>query len=142
MAVRDNVTLNNVLAVFSATVSSDTTTTTGAIVDTAAVDCGVSFFIGSDNYTDGTYTLQLVEGDESNLSDATVVPAEKLILVDGLDAVNTGISAQNAAGGKLFKVGVFSNKRYVRANVVSTGTTTGADIQVSALVSPEILAAN
>lgn len=141
MAVRDNVTLNNVILSDSAVISSDTTTN-GTIIDTADFDCGLSFFIGATAYTDGTYKLVLEEGDESNLSDATTVPAKKLIEVDGLDAVTTGVTALTADGGKFFKVGLHSNKRYVRANVVSTSTSTGATIAVVAVVSPEVLEAN
>lgn len=141
MAVRDNVTLNNVILSDSVAISSDTTTN-GTIIDTADFDMGLSFFIGATAYTDGTYKLVLQEGDESNLSDAATVPADKLIEVDGLDAVKTGVTALTAAGGEFFKVGVHSNKRYVRANIVSTSTSTGATIAVVALASPEILEAN
>ena len=141
MAVRDNVTLNNILLSDQVAISSDTTTN-GTIIDSAAVEGGLSFYIASTAYTDGTYKLLLQEGEASNLSDAATVPDEKLILVTGLDAVNTGVTAVTADGAKYFKVGVFSNLRYVRANIVSTVTTSGATINVIALVSPEILAAD
>lgn len=141
MAVRDNVTLNNILLAFEGNITTDTTTT-GAIIDTANQDLGVSFWIGASAYTDGTYKLILEEGDDSGLSDATTVPAEKLIEVSGLDAVTTGVTAITADGDKYFKVGVFSTKRFVRPSVVSTATSTGAQISVLALVSPEILEAN
>ena len=141
MAVRDNVTLNNILLNLAAAVTTDTTTA-GAIVDTADQERGVSFYLSASAYTDGTYKLILEEGNDSGLSDATVVPVEKLILVDGLDAVNDGVTAVTAANGKYVKVGIFSNKRYVRPSVVSTVTTSGATLNLVALVSPEILAAN
>lgn len=141
MAVRDNVTLNNVLLSTQAAISTDTTTV-GTIIDTADFDGGVSFFIGASAYTDGTYKLLIQEGDDSGLSDAATVDSAKLIEVSGLDAVTTGVTAITAAGGKFFKVGIHSGKRYLRANIVSTVTTTGATISVIALVSPELLEAN
>lgn len=141
MPVRDNVTLNNVILAFDAAISTDTTTN-GAIIDTADQDLGVSFFLGATAYTDGTYKLVLQEGDDSGLSDATTVPSEKLITVTGLDAVADGVTAVTADGDKLAKVGVFSTKRYVRAQIVSTATTTGATLNMVALVSPEVVAAN
>ena len=59
----------------------------------------------------------------------------------GLQAVTDGVTAVTADLDKYFKVGVFSTKRYVRANIVSTSTSTGAQISVLALVSPEVLQA-
>lgn len=141
MAVRENVTLNNVLLTFEAAISTDTTTTTGAIIDTADQDLGVSFFIGATAYTDGTYKLVIIEGDDSGLSDGTTVGAEKLVEVPGLKAVTDGVTALTADGAKYFKVGVHSTKRFLRANIVSTGTSTGAQISVLALVSPEVIEA-
>ena len=140
MAVRDNVTLNNIILTPEDNITTHTTTH-GSIIDTADQDLGVSFFIGATAYTDGTYKLVLQEGDDSGLSDATTVPAEKLIEVPGLQAVTDGVTAVTADLDKYFKVGVFSTKRYVRANIVSTSTSTGAQISVLALVSPEVLQA-
>lgn len=141
MPVRENVTLNNVILSHEGTIATDTTTN-GSIIDTADQDLGVSFFLGSTTYTDGTFKLVLEEGDDSGLSDATTVPAEKLVTVTGLDAVATGVTAVTADGAKYMKVGVHSTKRYVRANVVSTATSSGAVISVLALVSPENLPAD
>ena len=132
--------LDSALALSTQAITSDTTTNT-AIIDTADQDLGVSFFMNASAYTDGTYKLVLQEGDAANLSDAATVPSEKLITVTGLDAVATGVTAVTADGDKMFKVGVFSTKRYVRAQVVSTVTTSGATISVVALVSPELVAA-
>ncbi len=140
MPVRDNVTLNNIVLSTEANITTDTTTN-GTIIDTADLDLGVSFFIGATAYTDGTYKLLIQEGDDAGLSDATTVPAEKLIEVPGLQAVTDGVTAITADGDKYFKVGVFSTKRYLRANIVSTATSTGAQISVIVLESPEVLQA-
>lgn len=141
MAVKDNATLNNVILGFNAAISTDTTTTTGAIIDTADLDGGLTFLIAATAFTDGVYKLAIVEGDAANLSDAAAVSADALIEVGSIDAVTTGVVAILANGGKYSKVGVHSTKRYVRANIVSTGTTTGATLNVLALVSPETLPA-
>jgi len=141
MAVRENVTLNNVILSLDAEIVSSTTTN-GAIIDTADQDIGVSFYLALPAWTDGTYKIALEEGNDSALSDTAAVPAAKLVLVDGLDAVTDGLGAASAAGTKYVKVGVHSTKRYVRANIVSTGVSSGAFVNLIALVSPETIEAN
>lgn len=138
MAVREMVTHGNLYLAFEAAVSTDTTTTT-AIFDTKDADMGVTFFIAATAYTDGTYKLTFTEGDDSGLSDGTTVGSEKIVVVSGTDAVNDGVTAVTADGGLYLKAGVHSTKRYVRANIVSTGTTTGATLNVSCMLNGEVL---
>lgn len=95
-------------------------TNAGSIIDTADYDLGLYFMLLITAWTDGTHTLLLEEGDDSGLSDAATVGAEKLI---GSLPAPAAISAD---GDTLACVGVHSTKRYVRASVVSTGVTTGA----------------
>lgn len=139
MAVKEMVTHGNLQVVrVPASIATNTTTNT-TIVDTADADYGVTFFIEATAYTDGTYKLTFQEGDQSDLSDATTVGSEKIVTVSGTDAVATGVTAATAAGDNLFKAGIHSTKRYVRAQVVSTGTTTGATIGVYCLLNGEVL---
>ncbi len=112
--------------VMSTVITTDTTTVTGTILDTANYELGLMFDALSPSYTDGTYTLQIVESDDSGMSGSTVVTGDKLI--GPLPVVSAGI----AQGTDLDTVGVISTKRYVRANVVSTATSSGATIEISA----------
>jgi hypothetical protein len=119
---------------FFGTIASNTTTN-GSIIDNANYDLGIMFVVQCTNYTDGTYSFTIDEGDDASLSDATTVPAEKII--GNLSSLD--ISAANVAGDSLNSVGVFSNKRYLRLNVVSTGTTTGATINAIVEQSAEVV---
>ena len=138
MAVREMVTHGNLLLAFEDDIATDTTTN-GFIFDTKDADLGVTFFIAASAYTDGTYKLTFTEGDDSGLSDGTTVGSEKIVVVSGSDAVDTGVTAATADGDSYFKAGVHSTKRYVRPNIVSTGTTTGATINVSCMLNGEVL---
>jgi hypothetical protein len=110
---------------FLAAIGSDTTTN-GFIFDTADFENGLMFAPFSTAYTDGTYDFTIEEGEDSGLSDATAVPTAKLI-GSLADLQQTAVTAE---GDVLKTIGVFSNKRYVRINVVSTSVTTGATLGV------------
>lgn len=133
MAIKEQVTNQIVINAFEVQTISTDTTTTGAIIDCADYDNGIYFAMVASSYTDGTYTLKIEDGDDSGLSDAADVPAAQLVY--GTLPV---LSAATAEGAALYKEGVFGTKRYVRVSVVSTSTTTGADIAVFAIVNPEI----
>lgn len=104
--------------------------TNGNAVDTAGYECGVMFIAQCVNYTDGDYVVTLQESDD-NIT-FTNVPAEKLI---GGMAV---ISALNAEGDTLQKVGVFSNKRYVRSVITASDVTTGSAVAITAILRGEL----
>lgn len=129
MATRDGFSNKQVSSAFdTADISSDTTTA-GNIIDTADFDMGVAFFTNITAFTDGVYTLLFEEGDASNLSDATTVPAEKII--------GTTVSLTAATSGNFAGNGLFSTKRFVRLSIVSTGTTSGATIDASVVMQGE-----
>lgn len=94
----------------------------GNSVDGADYELGLMFVFDTSDYTDGDHAVSLEESDDD--AAWTAVPAEKLI---GTPPV---ISAASVEGDALPKLGVFSNKRYVRPVITSTGVTTGADIRV------------
>lgn len=112
------------LNALTAAISSNTTTN-GSIIDTADYDLGIMFGILATEHTDGTYTLVLEEDDDIGFGSATVVPADYLI--GALPSVSAGSPSGPTPLGT---VGVFSNKRYLRAAVVSTGVTMGANVSV------------
>ena len=118
----------------NATIATNTTTS-GSIIDNANFDLGIMFVVQCSGYTDGTYKFTIEEGNEANLSDATVVPSNKLIG----NLANLDITALSATGALLQSVGVFSNKRYLRINAVSTGVTTGATINAVVVQSGEVV---
>ena len=121
--IRSNVIQNNG---FFATVASDTTTA-GAIFDTADYELGLMFALGAFNYTDGTYTLLLEESSDAGMAGATVIGSTD---PDQLIGTLPVVTAATALGAEFGTVGVISNLRYVRASIVSTGTTTGSDVAV------------
>ena len=103
-------------------------TTVGADFDTAAY-LTVTFALMCTAYTDGTHTLTLDESDDDVTY--TAVPAAKLI--GSLPA----ITSVTAALEVIDTVGVFSNMRYIRPSIVSTGVTTGATVQIVQLAGLE-----
>lgn len=90
-----------------------TGTITGSTVDTANYG-GVTVFVHTGVITDGTHTLSIEEGNQANMSDAATVAAGDLIGTPG-----ALVSATNV------EIGYIGTKRYIRAKVVVTGTTTG-----------------
>lgn len=92
------------------------TTTNGEIIDTQGFE-SIDFHFLSGTITDGAYALVIQDGDESDLSDAANVDSE-LVLGD-----LTGFVA--ADDNTVIRVGTVSKKRYVRASIVSTSTTSG-----------------
>lgn len=140
MPVRETVTLSELILAHNGAISTDTTTN-GAIVDTHDADAGVSFYLGAPAYTDGTYKLVIQESDDSGMAGATTVGATQLVEAStATGAVTTGISAITADLDAFSKVGVHSTKRYLRAQIVSTSTSSGATIDVLAQLTKEVAA--
>ena len=119
---------------FNANITSSTTTN-GAIIDTADYDSGVMYAFMCHAYTDGTYTPVIEHSDDSGMSGAVDVPDENLI---GTEA-QAVLSAVSASGADLKTIGIIGTKRYVRVKITSATVTTGARIVVTAVVQPEIL---
>jgi hypothetical protein len=134
MPVKEKVTQQRVINALEIQNIGSSTTTAGAIIDSADFDIGVYFALAVSNYTDGTYTLKIEHGDDSGLSDAADVDSAMLVY-----GTLPALSAALAEGAYLPREGVHSTKRYLRASIVSTGVTTGADAQVLAIVNPELV---
>ena len=113
-------------------ITSDTTTA-GDIIDTAEYG-SILFVIQSGTLTDGTYTVLIQEGDESNLSDATAVA--------DADLTNTEASASFAAtdDNTVTKIGYVGSKRYVRLSLVSASTSSGGTLGAIAIQGSPITA--
>jgi len=107
-------------------ISSDTTTQ-GVILDSESVDLrtfkSAVFTLVTGTITDGDYALKLEYGEESDLSDAVDVPEVELI---GSLPTFTADTDDN----KALSVGYVGKKRYFRASVVSTNTSTGGVVGV------------
>lgn len=113
---------------FNAAISTDTTTN-GDIVDTKGYR-SVTFLFFCQARTDGTYTPQIQDGDDSSLSDAAAVADTYLI--------GTEAAAQMDAANEVFTIGYSGPKRYVRPQIVSASTSSGATIVCVVLLgSPE-----
>ena len=138
MPTRETVTHSELILAHNSSISTNTTTN-GAIIDTKDADGGVSFYLGAAAYTDGTFKLVIKEGDDSGLSDATTVGSTKLVEAStATGAVTTGISAITADLDAFSKVAVHSTKRFLRPQIVSTGTSSGATIDVLAQLTKEV----
>lgn len=120
MPTRDGFSDKLVLEALASTAISTDTTTVGNIIDTADFDMGVAFFVDVTAYTDGTYTIFLEESDDSGMSGAVTVADEKFIPETGPVAITAATVAGFAGNG------VFSTLRFIRFNIVSTSTSTGA----------------
>lgn len=95
------------------------TTTFGAIIDSLGFEA-LDFNILTGTVTDGTYVITMQDGDDSGLSDAAAVAADFIIgLMPPIVAADDNVARHFGYVGK---------KRYVRLQIVSTGTTTGAVI--------------
>lgn len=92
------------------------TTTVGEIIDTKGFE-SLEFITHSGTLTDGAYAILLEEGDESDLADATVLPA-----ADTLGAL-TGFALTD--DDITIRVGSIGKKRFQRLSLVSTSVTTG-----------------
>ncbi len=92
------------------------TTTDGEIIDTKGFE-SLEFIFQAGAITDGAYAILLEEGDEANLSDAAVLPT-----ADTLGAL-TGFA--DTDDDTTIRVGSIGKKRFQRAALVSTSTTSG-----------------
>jgi len=106
------------VALKSQAISTDTTTV-GETIDTVGFEA-LEFFFLTKTVTDGDYAVDLYESDDSGMSGETIVSAEEML---GDIAYTDDTDDDTAA-----RVGYIGKKRYVRAKVVSTNTTTGVDI--------------
>ena len=106
------------VALKSQAIASDTTTV-GETIDTAGYE-SIEFIFLTKTVTDGDYAVDLYESDDSGMSgEALVSDAEMLGDISFADDTDDDTVA---------RVGYIGKKRYVRAKVVSTNTTTGVDI--------------
>ena len=102
--------------------------------DTQGFDGGVFFATQVVVFTDGTYTLTVFEDDAANGAGATLVPNSKII-GDPAAAVVSAIIAEN---GVLPGLGVHSTKRYLFVEITAAGVTTGAQLVVTAVGTPNL----
>ncbi len=107
----------------SQAITSDTTTN-GNIIDSQGYE-SLDFSILSATLSDGTYTAQLQHGDDSGLSDASVVASDDYIG----DLPVFADTEDNAVK----HVGYVGKKRYVRLNIVSASTTSGGTLAAIAI---------
>ena len=121
---------NNIAAVVAKTIAAITsnTTTSGATVDMQGYDA-CEFVVQSGTLTDGSYAINVQHGDLANASD----------MADAATADLVGAEPTFAAtdDDKLKRVGYIGSKRYVRIQIVSTGTTTGGTLGAVAILGRE-----
>ena len=113
------------ISAFQAEITTNTVTN-GAIIDTANT-LSNKFNINA-LWTDGTFTFEFFESDDSGMSGETAISDDNL---EGTEAGLT-ISGAIAQGDDLASIAVVGTKRLVRLKVTSSGTTLGAFIVVNA----------
>jgi len=119
---------------FNANITTDTTTD-GFIIDTANYDSGVMFGFMCSSYVDGTYTVNLQDGDDSGLSDAADIPASKIIG----DKTTISLTGGTPEGDLLATLGITCTKRYVMVQIISTSTSSGSIISAICVKKAELL---
>lgn len=107
---------------------STNTTTEGAILDTRNAE-QIDFTAFLSEFTDGSYELQIFQGEQSDMSDEVQV-ASVSIKPTSLNDNKLTFTAAVSQGDVLEKLGVMDNNAYMRAKIVSTGVTTGATATV------------
>ena len=105
-------------ALTSQAITTDTTTV-GATIDRAGF-IALEFVFLTKTLTDGDYAIDLYDSDDSGMSGEVIVSDAEMLG----DIAFTDDTDDNAVA----RVGYIGKKRYVRAKVVSTNTTTGVDI--------------
>lgn len=116
----------NVLDAFSIVEVTTDTTTTGNIIDMQGYQA-LTFIFQLGTLTDGTYTPLIRHGDDSGLSDVADVADAQLI--------GTELAAVLSVSNTLSKIGYVGYKRYVRSDIVSASTSSGAFIGAIAIQS-------
>ena len=102
----------------------------GSIIDTLGFE-SFEYLIHSGTITTGTFSVTLEEGNVSNLSDATAVPAANL-----LGASPTFVVTDD---NQVRRVGIIGKKRYQRLTLVGASTPVGAFAVVAVLGNPVVL---
>lgn len=106
--------INDVIALNSASITSDTTTV-GNEIDTAGYE-SITFIPSVGTVTDGTYTPSITECDTSGGTFTAVADA---------DLIGTESDAALSASNTSARIGYVGKKRYVKFSVVSASTTSG-----------------
>lgn len=117
--------LNGVIALNFQTISSDTTTA-GNEIDMQGYH-SITFFPQTGTVTDGDYTILIQESDTSGSGYSDVADAD--LIGTEADASFTADDDDNS----ILKIGYIGNKRYVKASVVSTNTSSGAVYGITAV---------
>jgi len=102
----------------------------GSIIDTLGFE-SFEYAIHSGTITTGSFSVTLEEGNVSNLSDATAVPAANL-----LGASPTFVVTDD---NQVRRVGIIGKKRYQRLTLVGASTPVGAFAVVAVLGNPVVL---
>lgn len=118
MATKDQVNVTKPLVALNVQTISSDTTTDGNIIDTQGFEAA-TFIPFTGTLTDGDYTVQIEESDNSNFSDENVVADADLIRLEA-DASFTTDTDDN----DISIIGYVGGKRYVRLSIVSTNTAT------------------
>ena len=109
--------------------NTNTTITSAGSIDTQLVE-DLYFGLLPISITDGTYTLKIYESDESDMTDASLV-------TNTIFSTNPTASVATSAG-EYVRQGCYDTKRYVQPRVTSASVSTGAHIDVVAVITPKL----
>jgi hypothetical protein len=128
---RDIVSDLTAVVALSATVSTDTVTN-GVSIDIANFDSGVLFYLDVFPHVAGTFAVKLQDSPDNSVW--TDIPADKLILPTGS---LPSISGEILELGVIPSAGAFSNEKWIRMIVTSTGTSGSNVLRGFAIKKPE-----
>ena len=121
---------NNLTGLNALTIQSITTDTTtgGAEIDRGSkIGESLTFFVHAGTITDGTFTPVIQHSDTSGSGFTDVADSD-------LIGTEAGAAIVAADDNKVTKIGYVGAKRYVKINIVSTGTSSGGTLSAMALI--------
>jgi hypothetical protein len=119
-------------AVSPAAIITGNGTTVGQTIDRQGYD-SIMFAAIAGAITDGTFTVQVFESDDSGMAGESQVAAADLVVPGTASGSTQTIALANADANTIKKIGYIGTKRYVRVKVVQAGATTGGFIAVIAI---------
>lgn len=127
MPTRDNYSDQRSLLAFNAVISTDTTTVSPTILDTADYDMGIFFSFAILEFSAGNYGVIINESDDAGMAGKNLVASKNIL--GGLPE----LTSLTSVGEQLKDFGIVGTKRYVEISVVSTGSSGTNRIVVTAV---------
>ena len=138
MAIREKITQLDSILTPVQVINSDTDTffPASGSIDTSAQGLAIICQLFYENHDTGVIVLTLQHSDDAS-SGFVDIDEESTAHKNGLR--DTNVSDQIGANEAIVNLGPFSNKRFIRAKVTSTGATGDNDVRVLFNLFPEVI---